>query len=78
MRGCWFEFNFFPFGFRMWGPFFRRGPHKFWGFPTRDEYIEMLKEYKEDLLSRKREIEEEIGRVDREIERVQREWGREG
>jgi hypothetical protein len=74
MRRSWFWFDFFPFGFRVYGPFMRHW-RRAWRFPAKEEYIEMLKEYKEELLREKEEIEEEIGRVDREIERVQREWG---
>jgi len=45
-----FGFGFPPFGFRIYGPWHCRP----WGFPRREEYLEMLEEYKRDLEEYKR------------------------
>jgi hypothetical protein len=50
-----FHLGFSPFGFYFGGP-----------FPSREEYLRFLQDYKEDLQT-------ELRRVEREIERVRKE-----
>ncbi len=46
-----FRFGFFPFGFYFhWPP----------SYPSKEEYLRMLKRYKEDLEAELREVEKEI------------------
>ncbi|MCX7974939.1 MAG: DUF5320 domain-containing protein [Candidatus Aminicenantes bacterium] len=50
MFGC-FRFGFFPFGFYFhWPP----------PYPSKEEYLRILKRYKEDLEAELREVEKEI------------------
>lgn len=68
-------FGFPPFWFRMagpraWGAWMGFGP---WGFPRRQEYLEMLEEYRSELQKYKEELEEELREVEKEIEELKKE-----
>ena len=57
-----------PFGMRFGQPWgFRGGP---FGFPRRENYLRMLREYKEELEEMQRDIAEELSEVEKEIEEL--------
>ncbi len=70
-QGFGWGFYIPPFGFRFWIPWFGRGGGM--GFPRREDYLQMLEEYKEELEVMQREIAEELEAVQREIDELKRE-----
>jgi hypothetical protein len=72
-RGFWWKFGG-PFGFA-----FGWGMSPFWGrhgsFPTVEEEIEMLEEYKMQLEEWKQELEKEIAQVNEKIRRLRGDKG---
>jgi predicted metal-binding protein len=49
-----FGFGFSPFGFHMHCP---------WHYPSRDEYLKMLEEYRDELKHELEEVEKEIAEL---------------
>lgn len=67
-KGFWWKFGG-PFGFGFaWGapPFWGR----FGSFPSVEEEVEMLEEYKRHLEECKRSLEEELAQVEERIRRL--------
>ncbi len=67
-KGFWWKFSG-PFGFGFaWGmPPFWKG---FGSFPSVEEEVEMLEEYKRYLEETRRELEEELERVEERLRRL--------
>jgi hypothetical protein len=52
-----------------WGAWMGFGP---WGFPRRQDYLEMLERYREELQQMKTELDEELREVEKEMEELKK------